>query len=105
MPFLKENPTLSDIQKYVQQMGEERGFQDQTLQSRCLLLTEEIGELMKAIRKREGLKIDASSKIGTVEEELADIMLVLCSVANQVGVDLETAFRAKEEKNKQRVWA
>ena len=39
-----------------------------------------------------------------VKEELADVFIYLCSLANMHNIDLEEAFREKEEKNKSRVW-
>ena len=47
---------------------------------------------------------DPRSVITSVEEELADILIVLSAVANRYGIDLESAFRRKEEVNKKRVW-
>lgn len=101
---LKDNPTLLDLQQYVQEMAEERNFHNDPLSSRCLLLVEEVGELMKSVRKSQGIKIDPASQFGGPDEELADILILLCSVANALHIDLESAFRAKEEKNKKRRW-
>lgn len=44
-----------------------------------------------------------NSKIKNVEEELADILIYICSIANRYNIDLESAFRAKEKVNKKRV--
>jgi len=102
--FLKENPTLKDFQKYVADMEEERGFTETTVLQNSLQLGEEIGELFKAIRKTEKMKIDSNSKFTVVDEELADIIMFLCSIANRYNIDLETAFRNKEERNMIREW-
>ncbi len=104
MPDLTANPTLKDYQAFVVELEHERGFSDQGPIQKCLLLGEEVGELFKAVRKAEGLVIDQGSHIGGIGEELADILVYLCSVANRYGVDLETAFRDKEAVNKTRVW-
>jgi NTP pyrophosphatase (non-canonical NTP hydrolase) len=101
---LKENPTLKDIQTYVQELEIERGFTTNSVLQNSLLLGEEIGELFKAIRKTSKMKTDAKSKVGTVAEVLADIMIYLCSIANRFDIDLEKAFRNKEEVNKARTW-
>jgi len=50
------------------------------------------------------MKVDHNSKFGSIEEELADIIIYLCSIANRLDIDLEKAFRDKEEVNKKRVW-
>ena len=105
MPVLKPNPILADFQKYVVKLEEERGFSDQNVKDKCLMLGEEVGELFKAIRKQEGIKIDMNSKFGSIEEELADILIFLCAIANRYDIDLETAFRNKEKINHQRVWS
>lgn len=104
MPELKQNPTLKDFQDYVVKLEEERGFTEQTVLQRSLLLGEEVGELFKAIRKSEQMGVDQKSIIGSVDEELADVLIFLCSIANRFNIDLEKAFREKEEINKKRVW-
>ena len=104
MPFLKKQPTLKDIQKYVSELEIERGFTSETVLQKCLLLGEEVGELFKAIRKSEKIKVDHNSKFGSVDHELADIFMYLCAIANKCDIDLEKAFREKEEINKKRVW-
>ncbi|MAL82967.1 MAG: pyrophosphohydrolase [Idiomarina sp.] len=105
MPTLKSQPTLADFQKYVTELEAERGFSEQTVKDKCLLLGEEVGELFNAVRKVEGLAIDHQSEIGEVNDELADVFIYLCAIANRYNIDLEKAFRDKETKNKQRTWA
>jgi NTP pyrophosphatase (non-canonical NTP hydrolase) len=105
MPQLKDNPTLKHIQEYVKQLEKERGFDKENATQKCLLLGEELGELYKAVRKKgKVIKVDHNSKFGSIDEELADIIIVLCAIANRFDIDLEKAFRDKEEINKKRVW-
>lgn len=104
MPYLRERPNLKDFQSYVKELKIERGFDNQTVIEKCLLLGEEIGELFKAVRKSEKLKIDKNSQFTFVKDELADIMIYLCAIANRYKIDLEEAFRSKEEINKKRNW-
>jgi len=105
MPILKENPTLKDFQKYVKELEIERGFENEDVLKKCLLLGEEIGELFKAIRKKDKIiKVDHNSKFSSVDEELVDIVIYICAIANRFDIDLEKAFRAKEEINKKRTW-
>ena len=105
MLSLPKNPAMSDFQNYVNQLELERGFTKQTGLQKCLLLGEEMGELFKAIRKYDSaLRIDSNSKVGTIEEELADILIYISAIANRYKIDLEQAFRKKEEQNKTRVW-
>jgi len=48
------------------------------------VLMEEVGELAESIRRNEGF-----------EEELADVLFMVISIANLKGVDLEAALRKK----------
>lgn len=104
MPELNNKPILADFQKYVTRLEHERGFIKQTTIDKCLLLGEEVGELFKAVRKSEGLSVDTNSTFTDIGDELTDVLIYLCAIANRKGIDLEEAFRAKEEKNKKRVW-
>lgn len=101
---LIDKPTLKDFQEYVIELEIQRGFSDQNAIEKCLLLGEEMGELFKAVRKSMNLKTDINSNIGTVKEEIADILIYLCAIANRFDIDIEEAFREKEEVNKLREW-
>ena len=104
--YLKPNPTLADLQQYMAIMMQERGFTNQSVMQTCMLLTEEIGELIKCVRKSHtGLRVDASKRYELDPAgEIADILVVLTCIANQLGINMEQALRNKEEKNKQRDW-
>lgn len=104
MPILTKNPTLGNFQQYVAELEKERGFAHQSTIDKCLLLGEEVGELFKAVRKSEGLAVDENSNFTEIGDELTDIFIYLCAIANRKGIDLERAFRDKEEKNKKRTW-
>ncbi|HSE61534.1 MAG TPA: MazG nucleotide pyrophosphohydrolase domain-containing protein [Candidatus Saccharimonadales bacterium] len=103
---LPKHPTIADLQQYVRDMVIERGFTDQTVLQEYLMLTEEVGELAKCIRKSHAnMRIDAKKKYELdAAGEIADILIVLTTIANKMGIDMEKAFREKEEINKQRVW-
>ena len=102
---LKKSPTLQDFQSYVRQMKQERGFNTTDKFYECCLFAEEAGELISAVRKNaKGGSVGSGSKIGCVKEELADVFIYVLSLANMHGLDLEEAFREKEEINKRREW-
>jgi NTP pyrophosphatase (non-canonical NTP hydrolase) len=101
---LDQHQALTAVQRYVAEMEEERGFSTRTVLQQCLLLGEEVGELFKAVRKQQNLTVDPESRIGDVADELADVLIYLCAIANRLDVDLEDALRAKEARNEQRVW-
>ena len=103
MPELSE-ATLSNLQAYVTELEVERGFIDQTVLQKCLLMGEEMGELFKAIRKTENISTDKNSDTFHIAEELADLLIYVCAIANRYDINLEDAFRRKEEINKKRVW-
>lgn len=101
--FLKKNPLLKDFQQFIKDQENERGFSTDLFHY-CLMMGEEFGELFKAIRKSEGHDIDQKSTIGSIEEELADVFIFLCAIANNYNLDLEKAFRNKQGLNAKRVW-
>ena len=98
---------LVDIQKYINDVLELRGFISQSAQDKMLLLTEEIGELAKAVRKSAtSMPIDYEKmqNYDTVESEVADVFIVLLSLCNVLKIDIYEAFIAKEKENTERAW-
>ncbi len=66
------------------------------------VLTEEVGELARVMARKYG---DQSFKPGEKDnlgEEMADILWVLCCLANQTGVDLTEEFKKSIEKKTRR---
>jgi NTP pyrophosphatase (non-canonical NTP hydrolase) len=102
---LKPDPTLKDLQDYVEEMVRERGFTDDDVAKKFMMLTEEVGEFSKAARAHAGMKLAKDSRDQDLEGEAADILIVLLGLCNMMNIDLEKAFRYKEEINKKRVWA
>ena len=104
MPELPAHADLAAYQRFVHDLEIENGFIDQTVLMKALLLGEELGELFRALRKAEGIKLDhTNAKVGSIDEELADIFIYLCSIANRYEINLEEAFRRKDEINQQRI--
>ena len=105
MAHLPEHPTLKDLQQYLDQVCKERGWVKDSYSEKFLLFMEEVGELAKAIRKAEGLYEEkAKQKKIELEEEFADVLSYLLDLANCFQVDLEKAFREKEQVNQARTW-
>jgi NTP pyrophosphatase (non-canonical NTP hydrolase) len=104
MPVLPATPRLHDLQEYVAELDSERGFAQQDALQKCLLLGEEVGELFKTVRKATRMGIDPTAAVAPVADELADVLIYLCCMANRFEVDLEQAFRNKEVRNAQRTW-
>jgi len=101
---LKSNPTLNDYQEYIAKMVITRGFDTETVPEMFMLLMEECGEFAKAARKHQKIKSDKSSKEYNLNHEAADVFMYLLDICNHFNIDLEKAFREKEEHNKQRTW-
>ena len=105
MADLPEHPTLSQLQHYLDAVCKERGWTKDSYAEKFLLFAEEIGELAKAIRKTQGLYQEkARQKRVELEEEFADVFSYLLDLANYFQVDLEKAFREKEQVNSARIW-
>ena len=104
MTKLRDNPSLRDIQEYILKGGVELGFDKLNAIQRCLMLGEEVGELFKSIRNHENIKIDKNARTDTIENELADVLKQVCAIANYFNIDLEKAFKQKEEKDFGRSW-
>jgi NTP pyrophosphatase (non-canonical NTP hydrolase) len=60
--------------------------------------------MAKAARKLDNIKIGRSSADPHLDHEAADVFIFLLEICNHFGVDLERAFREKEELNKTRSW-
>lgn len=105
LELLNEKSSVSEIQKYIEDMKKDRKFDGITIEREMMLFLEEIGELAKAIRKSTNGRLDTSKEYNiSVEEEIADCFIYLLSIANMNKVDVFKAFKDKEEKNCNRIW-
>jgi len=98
------NDSLQNLQSYIWQMNKDRGFNTTDPSKKLVMLIEEVGELAKATRKIVGLKFTDTTSQTNVREELADVQIVLLSLASLLDVDMIEAVREKEEKNRKRSW-
>ena len=76
---LKNDNKLSEIQEYLAKVLHIRGFSDESVQDALLWLAEELGELIKAVRKCSSNSfIDPThaADYKNVEEELADVFIL-----------------------------
>jgi NTP pyrophosphatase (non-canonical NTP hydrolase) len=104
MEQLSVGASLPGIQDYVRQMEVERGLDRQDISSQCLKLGEEVGELYRAVRKLQGHPQDPQGRTADVGDEAVDALILLMSIVNRCGINLEDAFRLKEARNEARVW-
>ncbi len=105
MSDLPTRATLPELQGYVARTCRQRGWDRATDLETFLLFVEEVGELARAFRDHRQLFQEADHPRGQVAEELADVLSYLLDLANRLEVDLESAFRAKEERNRERTWS
>jgi NTP pyrophosphatase (non-canonical NTP hydrolase) len=96
--------SLRDIQEYVAKLEVERGFAKRSMSAQALKLVEEVGEVCRAVDALDGQPQDPQGRVNDLGEEAADTLIMLMSVVNRAGIDLEEAFRRKEERNHSRVW-
>lgn len=90
--------TIKELQKYVGCKIKERGFEDESLHERLLLLTEELGELVNACRHISKMYIDQKRKIENKPgEELADVINMIFAVGIKLGINIEKEFLDKEK--------
>lgn len=99
--------SLQNLQQYVERTLKERGFDNETVAQKFMLLLEEMGEFAHATRKRAGIKVDEAKwqeNEQNLYDEAADVFIVLLDICNKLDIDLAQAFLAKEDKNRKRVW-
>ena len=80
--------------KYLQNYIKQKDFHPELLKDYFLKLTEEVGELSRAIRKN--IKAENLDQLqGTIDEELWDIIYYTIAIANIYDIDLENVIKAK----------
>lgn len=95
--------TVRELQRRVDQWIQTVGVRYFSELTNLAQLMEEVGELARIMSRRFG---DQSSKPSDspaeLADELADVLFVLVCLANQTGVDLETAFEQSMAKKNSR---
>lgn len=94
--------TIKEAQDAVGQWIKTTGVRYFSELTNMAVLTEEVGELARVMARRYG---DQSFKPGETDnlgEEMADVLWVLCCLANQTGVDLTEELRKSFEKKTRR---
>lgn len=85
--------------KYLQNYIKAKDYHPELKKDYFLKLTEEVGELSRAMRKN--LLADHSEGIkGTIDEELWDVIYYAITLANCYDIDLEHVIKEKEEINR-----
>ena len=103
---MDDTTSVTFLQKYVDDMVNVRGFADETPQDTLLLLTEELGELAKEVRKSHTKIKNDTSKNNTdnLIGEIGDVFMMLLALCRTLDVSLIEAFKEKELINCGRNW-
>ena len=107
LQLLNRKSSVDEVQEYIKKVITLRGFENQRVQEKMLLLLEETGELAKAIRKtlpEASVDYKKIENYTDIEEEIADVFIVLVSICNELKINLYDALISKEEKNVERKW-
>lgn len=87
--------------KYLQEYIKSKDFHPDKTKDYLLKLTEEVGELSRAIRKN--LRPANTNQIKeTIEEEIWDVMYYALAIANCYDIDLGAAIQQKEAINNEK---
>ena len=90
---MNTNLTLQEAQQKVDDWIKTYGVRYFDELTNMAMLTEEVGEVARIIARRYGEQSEKESDKGKdLGEEIADVLFVLICIANQTGVDLQTAF-------------
>ena len=86
--------TLKEAQNSVDEWINSIGVRYFSELTNMAILTEEVGEVARIIARRYGEQSEkASDEDKNLADELADVLFVLLCLANQTGVDMETALQ------------
>ena len=85
--------TIAEVQSQVDDWIKTHGVRYFNEMTNLAILTEEVGELARVMAVQYGEKSPKKGQNLSLEEEMADILFVLTCLANQTGIDLESAFK------------
>jgi NTP pyrophosphatase (non-canonical NTP hydrolase) len=90
---------IKEAQKIVDNWIKEYGVRYFNELTNLAILTEEVGEVARIISRRYGEQSEKESdKNKDLGDEFADVLFVLICLANQTGIDLESALKKNLEK-------
>ena len=90
--------TINEAQKQVDEWIKSYGVRYFDELTNMAILTEEVGEVARIMARRYGEQSAKKDEKLDLADELADVLWVLCCIANQTGVDLTEAFARNIEK-------
>ena len=117
-PILDQGRRLADFQRFHQALDREKGF-IADLFFNYIGLTEEVGEIGRVLKQAWAKQDQLLPTVGnrqeardraieatnaSLQEELADALAYLLKIANDAGIDLESAYLSKMGHNWRRTW-
>jgi len=104
-PFDPGARRLIDYQRLHRELDRDKGFSTDPYLN-FMLLQEEVGELARAFRRHwlAAQTGQPDAALPALREELADVLASVIKLANNAGVDLETAYLEKMRQNRERTW-
>ena len=90
--------TIDEAQKQVDEWIKSYGVRYFDELTNMAILTEEVGEVARIMARRYGEQRAKKDEKLDLADELADVLWVLCCIANQTGVGLTEAFARNIEK-------
>lgn len=99
-----QGSALAAYQQYVKQTMSERGFDEERVSQKFMLLLEESGEFAKAARKKANLTQAMDASVEDMNDAAADVFAILLDLCNHLEINLEQAFIKREHKNEDRTW-
>ncbi len=95
--------TIKEAQNTVDQWIKTHGVRYFSELTNMVILTEEVGELARVMARTYGEQsFKETDKAKSLPDEMADVLWVLLCLANQTGVDLETALKENLQKKTER---
>lgn len=105
---LREGASLAELQTYVHQLEAMHDWLHLSVVDNGFLMTEEVGELHRALRdhgRAQARGEQVQPHVEQVADEIVDVLNYLLAQANRLDIDLEAAFRRKNGRNQGRDWS
>ena len=94
---------ISEAQQLVDEWIKKFGVRYFNELTNTAVLMEEVGEVARIMARRYGEQSEKESdKLKKLDDELADVLFVLICIANQTGINLETALKQNLDKKTNR---
>ena len=102
---MTQSRTLKDYQQHVDEWIRTIGVRYFSELTNTAILAEEVGEVARLMARQYGdqsFKTGDAGGVDDLADEMADVLFVLICLANQTGVDLDTAFARALQKKTER---